>query len=83
LDVSKNTVLEELHCIGNNFSVSELNALFETLHSNDFEDEKIKKIYVNIGTDTCDKSIAEGKGWKFQSYQLDINKPKPVKPNET
>jgi hypothetical protein len=63
LDMSKNTSLAYLDCTNNQFSASELNALFETLHSNDVEADKIINISGNPGTDTCNIKIAEDKGW--------------------
>jgi hypothetical protein len=77
LDVSKNTALTRLDCGNNNFSASALNALFETLHSNDLEDEKIIKIYGNPGTDTCNRKIAEDKKWKVVVTDEIINTLKP------
>ena len=62
LDVSKNITLTKLWCINNELTASALNALFETLHGNHIE---TKSIYIsgNPGTDNCDRSIAENKGW--------------------
>ena len=61
LDVSKNTMLTNIQCNDNKFSTSVLNFLFETLHNNPGN----KTIYIggNPGTNYCDRSIAEGKGW--------------------
>ena len=64
LDVSKNTALIDLDCSGNQLTSSALNALFGTLHSN--PGEKIITIWQNPGTNDCDRSIAEKKGWRFQ-----------------
>ena len=66
LDVSKNTALTVLVCYYNPLTSSELNALFETLHSNAGE----KKIFIgyNPGVADCDRSIAERKGWTVVSY---------------
>jgi len=65
LNVSENTVLQGLHCVSNNFSETALNALFETLHNIIFEDcGKIIFIDGNQGTNQCDKTIAEKKGWE-------------------
>jgi len=66
LDVSKNTSLYLLNCFNNRFSATELNMLFGTLHSNSitsFFPMKMIIISENPGTDTCDPSIAEIKGW--------------------
>ena len=61
LNVSNNTKLRSIFCGGNQFSVSALNALFETLHSN----SGYKTIYIrdNPGTNGCNQSIATAKGW--------------------
>ena len=86
LDVSKNTALETLVCVGNltNLDLSKntqlttlrvsntqlnaaaLNALFGTLHSNTIQGQT-KHIILdgNLGQDSCDRSIAENKGWIF------------------
>jgi len=65
LDVSKNTALTGLFCQDNQLTVNALNALFGTLHNNG----GTKYIYIknNPGTATCDRSIAEKKGWKVVS----------------
>ena len=63
LDVSQNTALKELDCSHNQFSAEALDALFETLHSNDIEDGKTIEICHNPGTDNCNTKIAEDKGW--------------------
>ena len=62
LDVSKNKELFALYLNHNKFSSSALNKIFTDL-------PKITNwgeisIYVNPGTETCDKSIAEEKGWR-------------------
>ena len=66
LNVSKNTKLIKLDCSNNKLSEEALNALFATLHNNKnkTEEEKIIYIYGNRGTSTCNKTIAEEKGWK-------------------
>jgi hypothetical protein len=56
-------MLEGLNCSNNKFSETTLNALFETLH-NEAIDYKYIDIKGNQGTDTCDKTIAEEKGWE-------------------
>jgi len=63
LDVSNNTALRILECTSNQLTATALNTLFGTLHSNTIEG--VKTIYIgnNPGTDTCDTSIAENKGW--------------------
>lgn len=64
LDASKNPALIQLDCSNNKLSAEALNALFHTLHSNQTIGEKIIYIFENQGTKTCDKTIAEKKGWK-------------------
>jgi len=72
LDVSKCTKLAYLNCSFNKLSAAALNALFGTLHNNaavctdrwgccTYD----KWIYIgeNPGSDDCDLSIAENKGW--------------------
>ena len=68
LDVS-NTALIELDCENNKFSASALNKIFTDLPQGktwgDSEDEQSNiLIENNPGTKTCDKSIAEKKGWR-------------------
>ena len=62
LDVSKCTALTNLYCYQNQLSAAALNALFETLHSN----VGVKNVIIrnNPGTNDCDRSIAERKGWR-------------------
>jgi len=61
LDLSNNTKLIRLNCSSNNLTAPVLNALFDTLHSN--SGTKTIDIRNNPGTDDCDRSIAEKKGW--------------------
>ena len=61
LDLSQNTELEELLCDNNQLTAEALNALFTTLHDNNFR--KIIYIDNNPGAANCDPSIAERKGW--------------------
>jgi len=77
LDVSKNKALSILNCDNNQLSDVTLNALFGSLHDINYltySDEfiirtfginykKDIKIGNNPGTATCDRSIAEDKGW--------------------
>ncbi len=60
LDVSKNTKLTHLDCGDNNLTSSALNQIFR-----DLPQVTSQTIYIrnNPGTETCDKSIAENKGW--------------------
>ena len=70
LDVSKNTSLIYLYCFDNKFTAEGLNALFGTLHSNAIEGEgQEKEIFIssNPGTDSCDASKAESKGWSVNT----------------
>ena len=68
LDVSKNINLELLRCRNNLFSADALNRLFGTLN-NTPSNYLIKPIYItgNPGTNNCDHSIAEKKGWTVYS----------------
>jgi len=61
LDVSKNTALTCLECSGNNLTSAALNQIFR-----DLPQVTSGTIYMsgNPGTETCDKSIAENKGWR-------------------
>jgi len=66
LDLSHNNSLELINCDSNQLTTEALNALFESLVEN--TDVRLTKtIYVrsNPGTDDCNKSIAENKGWLF------------------
>ena len=70
LDVSKNTALTWLDCEDNKLTSSALNQIFRDLpqgktwtegHGRTEQSSII--IYDNPGSNTCDKSIAENKGW--------------------
>ncbi|WP_251622535.1 leucine-rich repeat domain-containing protein [Odoribacter lunatus] len=78
LDISKNKELILLDCGDNNFSSSALNKIFYDLpKGRDLTEEEFREycdygyrikhstiqIYSNPGTNTCDRSIAEKKGW--------------------
>ena len=64
VDLSKNTSLKSIEVQDNRLTTEALNALFGTLHSNSFEGgSKIIYVYGNPGEKTCDRSIAERKGW--------------------
>jgi hypothetical protein len=69
LNVSKNTALIYLNVENNQLTAAALNALFGTLHGNIIEEglygypAKFIRIHDNPGTDTCDRNIAERKGW--------------------
>ena len=64
MDVSGCTSLESFACASNLFTTISLNALFETLHSNTFEDLRPKSIQIhnNPGIKDCNRSIAVKKG---------------------
>ena len=75
LDLSNNVKLYWVLC-GNNFLSSEaLNELFGTLHNNDdiAGRTKIISIHNNSGTNNCDRSIAENKGWVVEPSNTDNN----------
>ena len=63
LDVSKCTALTELDCSSNNLTSAALNQIFR-----DLPQVTSGTIYMsgNPGTETCDKNIAENKGWYLQ-----------------
>jgi len=63
LDMRKNTALIHLDCQANQLTAQALNNLFETLNDNE-QNEKSIVIYNNPGNASCDRSIAENKGWK-------------------
>lgn len=64
LDVSKNTALTYLSCGGNNLTSSALNQIFRDLPQ---VTSGHISIYDNPGSNTCDKSIAENKGWEVNA----------------
>ena len=63
LDVSKCTALTMLGCDGNQLSASALNALFNSLPTRKQENSGFIDCRSNPGSATCDKTIAEKKGW--------------------
>ena len=65
LDLSKNSALTYVDISTNEFSAEALNELFGSLHSNG----GTINIFGNPGTDHCNKSIAEAKGWKVQTTE--------------
>ena len=71
LNVSGCTALIYLSCSSNNLTSSALNQIFrdlpqgKKLEYNPFQ--STISIYGNPGTETCDKSIAENKGWKVNT----------------
>jgi len=77
LEVSKNIALVWLDCSQNQLAADELDALFDTLHSNTITlpmpvpVTKEIHIYYNPGTDDCDQSIATKKGWTvFTKFEM-------------
>ncbi|MDR2886429.1 MAG: hypothetical protein LBV26_00240 [Bacteroidales bacterium] len=64
LDATNNTALRYLNFHINSFDITELNALFNTLHSNHVSKKTIY-IHDNPSTNGCDKTIATAKGWTF------------------
>ena len=73
LDVSGLAALESLNCGSNDLSAEALNQIFKNLpQGKTFEDkygntkQSTIDIYGNPGKDTCDKSIAEKKGWEVR-----------------
>ena len=66
LDVSNNSVLMYIGCQSNLLSTEALNSLFTTLPSRS-EVNGIADIYIyyNPGADTCDRHLAEEKGWNI------------------
>ena len=67
LDLSKNTKLVNVYCNNCLLWAKPLNELFQSLHSNSvfyyYDEDKSISIGGNTGTATCDRSIAENKGW--------------------
>ena len=64
LDLSKNSKLNYLHCDKNQLSAEALNAMFHDICKN--EENNNLYIFGNPGKNTCDRSIAENKGWKVK-----------------
>jgi Leucine-rich repeat (LRR) protein len=62
LDLLKNTALTYVDIKANQLTAAALNDLFRTLHSKG----GIINIAYNPGTDDCNKSIAEAKGWTVE-----------------
>jgi len=65
LDVSGCVSLKSLNCEENLLSGDALNDLFKTLHGNEVLPYKSIVIKNNPGTNDCDSSIAENKGWQI------------------
>jgi len=70
LDASNNTELHHLSCNRNDFLAPALNALFGTLNNRNTGMGRKKTIivYDNPGADSCDRTIAEKKGWSVTFY---------------
>jgi len=70
LDVSKNDQLRNINFINNELSAEALNTLFHSLYDNDPQRRTATiTISSNPGTDECDRSIAEKKGWIVEEYE--------------
>jgi hypothetical protein len=61
LDLTKCITLTALDCSDNLFSATALNDLFGTLPASNYV--KTVEIFSNYGCESCDRSIAEKKGW--------------------
>lgn len=61
LDLSPDSELEKLVIVSSNFDAAELNRIFTNLPTGKADSEVL--CYGNPGTETCDVSIAENKGW--------------------
>ena len=59
-DASQNTALKYLVCTANEFTAAAIDVLFETLHNKG----GTVCIELNPGTDDCNRTIAEKKGWE-------------------
>lgn len=74
LDISKCTALTRLECDDNSLSSDALNKIFNDLPKGKTWEEHNYKyqstIYINgnPGTETCNKSIFENKGWEISKY---------------
>ena len=67
LNVSNCYALGHLYCMNNNLTEAALNNLFNTLPINELPSRYIW-ISGNPGTDSCNRSIAENKGWHFNFF---------------
>ena len=65
IDFSNNPALEYVHCGSNLLSADALNAMFETLHQNDVNDDKMVYVNGNPGAEECNRSIAQNRGWEL------------------
>ena len=65
LDFSYNTALKFVDCKYNRLSANGIDAMFQTLHSNNSVSvQKEIRIKGNSGVDDCNRSIAVNKGWR-------------------
>jgi hypothetical protein len=66
LNFTGNTELVYLHCGANPLTAAALNSMFGTLHSNTIPGaaKEIRITYTD-GVLSCNKTIAENKGWTF------------------
>jgi hypothetical protein len=64
LDVSKCPALQQLYCHDNQLTAPALNTVFTALPDRTGEDyTSYISIYGNPGANSCNKTIAENKGW--------------------
>ena len=65
LDLSNNSKMVGMSCNNNKLTSEALNVMFGTLHNNIHPQWPVKIIHIggNPGTDHCEISIAENKGW--------------------
>ncbi len=66
LDASNCEYIRTIEIDRNNFSAEALNNLFKSLPQHEEGYQASLYISNNPGAETCDKSIAENKGWKFR-----------------
>ena len=67
INVSNNTALNCLFCNNNHLTATALNAIFSNLNRSTYHGDRPKIINIsnNPGERTCNKRIAEQKGWVF------------------
>ena len=70
LDLTKNTELQTINCESNHFGETALNEMFNTLHRNP-PMNNYKELWIdkNLGTQGCDRIVAQGKGWAFMTAE--------------
>jgi hypothetical protein len=71
LDVSKCTKLTTLDCGYNQLSATALNSLFTCLPVRTAADDAVILCGHNPGYESCNKSIAENKGWHFSNHMFE------------